>query len=180
MEENDLEIYVAYLTNLQGLARKKISGIKFPEDDDFAFMGISTMIKQISHADAILKFETHPDTNLIARSMLETSFQYLWVNLEPQERSRKYRGFALIHDWRMIQKKKLNNEEFSEKREANIIAGLEYYGDLLKLKVKEGNPIKTNDPYHTDWKAGKHISKIFKEVIKSRPLPQSYFRSNMR
>lgn len=44
-----------------------------PADDHMAFMAYVFLSKQLDHAIGILQLDSHPDTQLIARSMLEVN-----------------------------------------------------------------------------------------------------------
>lgn len=73
------------------------------EDDDFGFMAMQFLYKQIQHAEALLMLEPRRDAGLIARTMIDGLYQLLWTTHDPETRARCWRSFSIIHDWRLIQ-----------------------------------------------------------------------------
>ncbi|WP_439702966.1 DUF5677 domain-containing protein [Vibrio parahaemolyticus] len=53
--------------------------------------------------DSIRKLSPSPDVQLVARTMIETIIQMLWVAQNPNERSAMWRKYVFIEDWNTLQ-----------------------------------------------------------------------------
>ncbi len=87
------------------LADSASRGVSVREDDDFGFMAMQFLYKQVQHAEALLMLEPRRDAGLIARTMIDGLYQLLWTTHDAETRARRWRSFSIIHDWRLIQGK---------------------------------------------------------------------------
>ncbi len=137
------------------LATRSQLDISVRDDDDFGFMTIQFLYKQVQHGDSILLLVPRRDAGLIARTMIEGLYQLLWALHAPAERARLWRSFSIIHDWRLLQTRL---KEGIPVDEADLImneAGLKEFGDLHRLK----NP-NLPDPYHKKWRGAVSLSNM--------------------
>ncbi len=145
----------ARLRELRALAHHCTLGLKFKPDDDFAFMALFFQAKQIEHTDGVLKLESHPDAELIARSMLEGLWLLKWAFKEPAARSLRWRSFAWIHDWRVLR----DRDAAGQVTEASLRAAIEegvgkygpsFYNSRAKQAVSQNQQLP-HDPFLTNW-----------------------------
>jgi hypothetical protein len=76
--------------------------ITIQENDDFGFMTIQFLFKQIQHAESLLRLVPRRDAGLIARTMIDGLYKLLWASRAHEERAKLWRSFSVIHDWRII------------------------------------------------------------------------------
>ena len=87
--------------------------VYFEESDHLAFMGLLSLGHQLHLFQPLL---TLAGTNLavpagfIARSMLEGLAQLFWCSLYPDSRPLEWRTFALVHDYRLMKKRRASGE----------------------------------------------------------------------
>jgi hypothetical protein len=157
----------ARLSELRALARRCTAGVEFKRDDDFAFMALFFQAKQIEHTDGVLKLESHADTELIARSMLEGLWLLKWAYKEPAARALRWRYFAWIHDWRVLR----DRDAAGRATEVSVRAAIEeavkaygptFYTSKAKHAVSQKQPLP-DDPFVTNW-AGIQIRQIAEAV----------------
>jgi hypothetical protein len=137
------------------LADRSSRGISIREDDDFGFMSIQFLYKQIQHAESILLLIPRRDAGLVARTMIEGLYQLLWAFLAPNERARRWRSFSIIHDWRRMQARLRSGIPVDEVEIREIEARLEQIGDLHRIDKPKAN---SSDPYHKNWRGRVSIS----------------------
>jgi len=142
---NQVEILLA-------LADKSSRGISI-RDDDFGFMTILFLYKQMQHVESILLLVPRRDAGLIARTMIEGFYQLLWTSQAPEERAKLWRSFSIIHDWRLMQSRVRAGITIDEIDANKNEAGLKEFGDLHRTKKP-----KPLDPYHKNWRGGVKLS----------------------
>jgi hypothetical protein len=133
------------------LADQASRGIQIREDDDFGFMTIQFLYKQMQHTESVLSLIPRRDAGLIARTMIDGLYQFLWASREPGERAKRWRSFSIIYDWRMIQRQLREGIAVDEADIRKNAAGIEAFGDLHRLKKLRPN---SPDPYHRKWCGG--------------------------
>src|SRR5258708_17187554 len=135
------------------LADKSARGVSLKEEDDFGFMTAQFLYKQMQHAQSVLDLVPRRDAGLVARTMIDGLYQLLWTSQEAEERARRWRSFAIIHDWRLIQGRLRVGFPVPEAEVSRNAAGLKEFGNLHRIK----NPNST-DPYHRNWRGGVKLS----------------------
>jgi hypothetical protein len=137
------------------LADKSARSIPLKEEDDFGFMTAQFLYKQMQHAQSVLDLIPRRDAGLVARTMIEGLYQLLWTSQAAEERAERWRSFAIIHDWRLIQGRLREGIPVPEGEIRRNSAGLEKFGNLHRIK-KPNSP----DPYHQNWRGGVHLSEM--------------------
>jgi Family of unknown function (DUF5677) len=141
------------LKEILELADSASRNVTTEEDDDFGFMAIQFLYKQIHHAESVLILVPRRDAGLIARTMIDGFYKLLWAYQVPKERPRLWRSFSIIEDWRLIQKRlKVGIEVAPPDIRTNEMA-LKQLGDLHK-KPKPVLP----DPYNEYWQGKIRLS----------------------
>ena len=133
------------------LADQASRGIRIREDDDFGFMTIQFLYKQIQHTESLLSLVPRRDAGLIARTMIDGLYQLLWASHAPEERAQRWRSYSIIHDWRTIQGQLKEGIAVDEAEIRKNETGIKAFGDLHRLKKPKLVP---SDPYHKRWHGG--------------------------
>jgi len=141
--------------NILALADNSSRSIHIREDDDFGFMTIQFLYKQMQHAESVLSLVPRRDAGLIARTMIEGLYHLLWAFHEPGERARLWRSFSIVHDWRLIQQRLSNGIPVGMEDISRNNAALKEFGNLHRIKRQETN---LSDPYHKKWRGGVNLS----------------------
>jgi Family of unknown function (DUF5677) len=145
----------ACLRDLVDLGDQMSAGARFHEVDHFAFMGLFFAAKQREHAVGILKLEDHPDSALIARSMLEGSWQMKWASRDPDHRAERWRAFSILYDWRTLRGKMAAGIPVQEERRRRIESRLaEVHDEFLKpsaRRLDDAGQTLPEDPYVATW-----------------------------
>ena len=68
-----------------------------------------------------------------------------------KERAKRWRSFAIIHDWRIIQGRLKEGIAVDETDIRKNEAGIKVFGELHRLKKPKLN---SSDPYHKTWHGG--------------------------
>ena len=143
------------LKQILSLADKVSRSVTTQEDDDFGFMAINFLYKQIQHAESLLALVPRRDAGLIARTMIDGLYQLLWASQAPEERSKLWRSFSIIHDWRRIQ---------GQLKLGIPVDGQHIHRIEALLKVLDGphRKLKSNqvDPYHKTWRGPIKLSQM--------------------
>lgn len=146
----------ARLQDLCSLSRDSVRDVRFAEDDHFAFMGLFFHAKQLEHAAGVLLLGQHPDSSLVARSMMEGMWQLKWASQDRQARAHRWRAFAIIYDWRVLREKlAAGSPEVTVERRQRIEGRLpEVHEQFLSPRARRNRdkamPLPT-DPYQTTW-----------------------------
>jgi Family of unknown function (DUF5677) len=145
------------LQKLLALADNSSRGVPTREDDDFGFMVMQFLYKQIQHAESVLLLIPSRDAGLIARTMIDGSYQLTWAAQEPQERAKRWRSFSIIHDWRLIQGRLREGIPVEDSEIGRNEAAIKTFGNLHLV----GNPRPgAADPYHKNWRGGITLKKM--------------------
>lgn len=117
-----------------------------PHDDHMGFMAYVYLSKQLDHAIGILRLDDHPDTQLIARSMLEGRCQLLWAYADAEQRALMWREFVVIVDWRTLQAQDAKGEAVDAATRATVMRRAAESGEQFR------KPSSTaRDPYRREW-----------------------------
>jgi hypothetical protein len=143
------------------LADKSARGIPLAEEDDFGFMTAQFLYKQMQHAQSVLDLIPRRDAGLVARTMIEGLYQLLWTSQAAEERAKRWRSFAIVHDWRLIQGRLKEGIPVPEAEVRRNAAGLKEFGDLHRIKKPKPNSL---DPYHQKWRGGISLSDMADSV----------------
>jgi hypothetical protein len=135
------------------LADKSARNISIRDDDDFGFMTIQFLYRQMQHGGSIFLLVPRRDAGLVARTMIEGLYQLLWAFHAPEERARRWRSFSIIHDWRLIQARLREGIPVEKGDVRRNETGLKEFGDLHRIKNR-----KSSDPYHKKWHGGVSLS----------------------
>jgi len=110
--------------------------------------------------------ESHQDRDgqLIARYMVEGLTHLLLASKDPKH-AHKWRAYALVHDFKLIQEKDAKHETFDESYRSEIVErlkteGEQFYKDKAKKALKAGK-LLPQDPYRNEnvW-AGINVADI--------------------
>jgi hypothetical protein len=139
------------------LADECSRGVSVREDDDFGFMAMQFLCKQIQHAESLLALEPRWDAGLIARTMIDGLYQLLWTSHDPEARAHRWRSFSIIHDWRLIQGRLREGISVEESVIKNNDERLNTFGHLHLLKKPKSG---SSDPYHRKWQGAVTLSEM--------------------
>ena len=147
-----------------------ITNVLIPETDYLGFMAVHFHGKQRDHALAILKLEDHPDTVLIARSMVEGLCLLKWARQDAATRGLQWREFSLVLDWRDARRQLARGASPEVVRQ--IEARIAVHGDMLlsgaaMKALSQGEPLPA-DPYVKRWYRPQ-LKQIF-EAVKGEAL----------
>lgn len=118
-------------------------------NDDFGFFLICYMYKLDLHMNSIRKLSPSPDVQLIARSMIETLIQMLWVAHSPVQRASRWRQYIFVEDWMKLQDLLRQGKDISLEEQHSIESG---YAAI------EDNFLKsTGGKIYNNWKCGVKI-----------------------
>lgn len=141
------------LKKMLGLADSASRNVVIEEYDDFGFMVIQFLYKQMHHAESILILVPRCDAGLIARAMIDGFYKLLWAYQAPKERASLWRSFSVIEDWRLIQGRLKIGIVVDEADTSRNEVGLKQLGHLHK-KSKASAP----DPYDEYWQGKVRLS----------------------
>jgi len=137
---------------------------RLDDTDHLGFMSLCFLSKQNDHMSAILRLLPHPDIQLISRTMIEGVVQLLWCFKEPDQ-AFKWRGYAWINDWRVARDMINNGRDVDHEHAGRIEKFVIDNGDIFKINRFKGKPLPENeDPFHKNWRCGKTLKTISKEV----------------
>jgi len=127
----------------------------FEDDDHFGFMCLCFMSKQFDHLSAISRLFPHTDIQLVARTMIEGLIQLIWCHASP-ENAYKWRSFAWISDWRLLNFKRSCGQDIPESESIEVESALHKIGHLFQKRNAGGK----SDPYHNNWRCGVSLKSI--------------------
>lgn len=125
------------------------------ESDDFGFMTIQFLYKQMHHAESVLALVPRRDAGLIARTMIDGLYQLQWAAQNPEERAKLWRSFAIVSDWRLMRGRIKIGIQVVETDIRRNEAGMRVFGDLHRLKKQK---LDSPDPYSKRWHGGVRLS----------------------
>jgi hypothetical protein len=137
------------------LAGEASQSISIEENDDFGFMTVQFLYKQMQHGESVLFLVPRRDAGLIARTMIDGLYQLLWASQAPEERAKLWRSFSIIHDWRRIQGQLKLGIPVDGDHIRRTEALLKVLGDPHRLKKPKLN---RPDPYNKTWHEGVKLS----------------------
>jgi hypothetical protein len=143
------------LQNVLDIANSSARDIPVREDDDFGFMTMQFLYKQMQHSESVLHLVPSRDAGLIARTMIEGRYQLLWTSQSPEERAKRWRSFSIIHDWRLIQGRLAEGIAVDS---ADIRSNRERLGEIGNLHLISKPKRNSMDPYHKNWRGGVTLS----------------------
>jgi hypothetical protein len=143
------------------LANASSREVPVREDDDFGFMTMQFLYKQMQHAESVLLLVPSRDSGLIARTMIDGLYQLLWAYQAPQERANRWRTFSIIHDWRTIQGQLRLGISVDTADIRHNEARLAEIGSIHRIQNPKPN---TPDPYYKNWRGGVSLSEMASAV----------------
>src|ERR1700691_6487957 len=70
------------------LAEEASRSISIAENDDFGFMTVQFLYKQMQHTESVLSLVPRRDAGLIARTMIDGLYKLLWTSQAHEERAK--------------------------------------------------------------------------------------------
>jgi hypothetical protein len=137
------------------LAGEASRSISIEENDDFGFMTVQFLYKQMQHGESVLFLVPRRDAGLIARTMIDGLYQLLWASQAPEERAKLWRSFSIIHDWRRIRGQLKLGIPVDEEHIRRTEKLLKVLGNPHKLKKPK---LSRPDPYNKTWHGGVKLS----------------------
>lgn len=176
--QRDLAGLYQWVNRLLSLAKEILANVRYSEEDHLSFMTLCFLSKQIDHLQSIVTLIPSRDAILVARSMIEGLCQLLWATNEPTTLPLRWRAFAWVHDWRLMQTKIAQGKSVARERCTAIEEALQKYGDQFLTKKarvarQQGTPLPL-DPYHDNWRCGRQLRQISEEVGKDILYQQLY------
>lgn len=150
---NRLEI----LERARLLAVSLASGRELSRADDFGFMCLCFLSRQVEHAESIRSLHPSRDTVLVARSMIEGAMMLLWAASDPS-RALRWRRFMSIENWRLVRRRETAGRRVPDSsrqrmKEALNQVGSEFLNTIARKHVAKGAPLPI-DPYVRKWTDG--------------------------
>lgn len=139
------------------LAEEASRNISIQENDDFGFMTVQFLYKQMQHAESVLSLVPRRDAGLIARTMIDGLYKLLWTFQAHEGRAKLWRSFSIIHDWRLIQGRIRIGIPVDKKDIRRNEVGLRELGALHRLRKPKPNSL---DPYNKFWYGEVSLSKM--------------------
>jgi len=158
--------------NLLNLTRSILADCKSPQEEDHFGLMVQVFLKrQIEHTESLLLLLDNKrefDAQLITRSMMEGLAQLFWTAKDSQKRALRWRSYAFVDRWRVLQRRLALGEPVDNAELSNVETGLAQYGKIhmttkaLK-KLKQGKTLP-KDPYHKSWVGETRPRDIFADV----------------
>lgn len=143
-----------YCARLQDMYNSSPFTLK--SDDNFSFFLICYMYKLDLHMSSIRKLSPSPDVQLIARSMIETLIQMLWVAHSPTQRASMWREYIFVEDWMKLDE--LLRKGRIIPAEEQLLINNAYTAIREKYLTGRGDKI------HKNWKKGNDIHSMANDV----------------
>jgi Family of unknown function (DUF5677) len=157
-----------WLNRLLDVAERMTHDIQYSEDDHLTFMALCFLSKQIDHARSVLVLIPSRDSVLVARSMIEGLGQLLWAATDADVLPLRWRLFAWVHDWRLLQQKVARGEIVDHERRIEIEEALREFGEQFLTgkakRARDGGSAMPTDPYCENWRRGHRIREICETV----------------
>jgi hypothetical protein len=157
--KRELPVLRRYLDRLLGLLTDALSSdLSHHTSPHFPFLVFNLACKQLTHVKSLIVLADagqDRDTVLIARAMSECLVLELWASKQPEERAWLWRAYALVHDYRLLQKKKSAGIPVSAEDSERITRrALAEAGALLRKNARaalaNGKPMPDN-PFQFKW-----------------------------
>jgi hypothetical protein len=146
------------LHDLRSAAATTVRRISVPRTDYFGRMALYFHAKQIEHSTAILTLDGHPDSTLVARSMLEGLCLLKWARADEAERALMWHAFSLVIDWRRLKAEELSGHSIDEAHRSSLNERLATEGHRFltdaALKASAASADLPADPYRRTWYVG--------------------------
>lgn len=170
--EADFPDLLLYTDRALALAESIVGSVSVSGDDDFGFVALLFLHRQMEHAHSIKLLVDRGlgrDAQLVARAMQETLASLLWIDQQPAERAFQWRGFAYVEDWRLMQQQRDAGEVVDPKEAQTVNAFLAEHGHVFSVRNprepgRPGNSLSIDDPYYLNWRGSTNIHTIFKET----------------
>ena len=161
---------IEWLTELRTIVGEITERAIHRADDDFAFMALCFVAKQLDHGESVTRLVPTKDTGLVARTMLEGMVQLKWAS-EDSVRPSRWRAFAIVEDWEMIPIWERDGV-ISDALRRKIAAAIEEHKDLIytrkALRAEQEEAELPDRPFFPDWRAGVGVSEILKSPENSQ------------
>jgi len=154
-DPREIPFLIEQVKKVLALADSVSRSITIQENDDFGFMTIQFLYKQIQHAESVLALVPRRDTGLIARTMIDGLYKLRWTSQDPGVRAKLWRSFAIIRDWRLMQGRLKIGIPVDESDIRRNEAALKTVDSLHRLKKPKPN---SPDPYQKRWHGGVTLS----------------------
>lgn len=146
------------LNDLRSAASSAVRRIPVPRTDYFGRMTLYFHAKQLEHTTAILTLDGHPDSTLVARSMLEGLCLLKWARADAVERALMWHAFSLVIDWRHLRADELSGRAIDEAHRVSlnerlVTEGARFLTDAA-LKANAAGTALPADPYRRTWYVG--------------------------
>jgi hypothetical protein len=158
----DLPLLKQRLVQVAELGGTCTEAARISDYDDFGFMTLNFLCKQMDHAGSLLLLTPRRDSVLIARTMFDGLCQLLWAYQRPTERGCQWRAFSCVHDWRVMQAELDAGRAVDEKDRRIIENALAEYGQIFLRKG--ASTVTSPDPYYKHWRAGMSLSEMASAV----------------
>ena len=146
-----------------------LSRIRYDESNDFSFMCLGFMSKQVEHIRSIrvlVDQRQYRDAELVARSAMEGFSLLFWAKENPSRPS-MWRNFIWVEDYRLMLKQEEAGEKIQAENKIQIEKQLKAKGDIYLTKKNRAKQKKDErlprDPYRQNWH-GSTLQKICNEV----------------
>jgi len=170
--KTDLPDLLLHADRALKLAQGISKSVSYSEDDNFGFVALCFLHKQMDHAHSIKLLVDEGlgrDAQLVARAMQETLASLLWIAQQPLDRASQWRGFAYVEDWRLMQQQ-LDAGEVVDPTTAEAISaylgkhGKDFLVQTPRKPGQGGNNLSVDDPYYPHWRGSTKIYEVFQEV----------------
>ncbi|MGA8273489.1 MAG: DUF5677 domain-containing protein [Candidatus Sulfotelmatobacter sp.] len=143
------------------LAHEASRSIPIQESDDFGFMAVQFLYKQMQHGESVLSLVPRRDAGLIARTMIDGLYQLLWAFQAREERAKRWRLFSIIYDWRRIQGQLKLGIPVDGEHIRRTESLLKVLGNTHRIKKLKPN---SHDLYHKRWHGGITLADMADDV----------------
>lgn len=159
----------AFDASLIAVGHDIIDSVTHKESDDFGWMAIPFLCKQLGHMDAIFTLGLHRDVVLIVRSMQEGLWQLIWAANAIPERPQQWRAFRTVAKWRQMHRDIARGRAVDPELRARIEADVQREGVafIRPAKAQEARPRRVGDvedPYWQTWRKHVSLASIANEV----------------
>jgi len=151
------------LRRISRLARKLVYSQRFCDDDHLGFMVLvflSKLVEQARSVRILIRKGAGRDAELVSRSMMEAMASLLWASRKPDDRAFKWRGFAFVEDFRLMEEQRASGQSIDPANEKAIGDFLKREGGRFVIPKRAGKP----DPYYANWRCGASVRDAFEEV----------------
>ncbi len=150
----DVPILRRNLYRLTQAAQVFIGDFTVDANDPLDFMAVHFLDKQVRHAEAVYTLDTHLDTALIARSMMEGLCFLKW-SAQDLDRALRWRVFIFIERWRRLRAEPDAASPVQAKAISELRAHLDSFGVALHTrKAREATAAgkrMPEDPFVRTW-----------------------------